>query len=87
MTATTIHGARQDAERRQLAEQLEAVRARLIAEFSHGRTSDDTVNDMFERISNRFDNARVRTFVPILVERAVRAEFGREQAVTSAVTA
>jgi hypothetical protein len=34
-------------------------------------------------VSRRFADARVRSFLPILVERAVRAEFGRERGVAA----
>jgi hypothetical protein len=68
---------------RQIAQQLQAARFRLMIELARGTTPAREVSTTFERVAQRFANARVRSFLPILVERAVRAEFGRERGVAA----
>ena len=51
---------------------IDAVAARLAAAFAD--VSRDSVEDSVRRAYRRFENSRVRTFVPLLVEHAVRDE-------------
>ena len=78
MDATTI---RRDnaAEGKKLALQLALARKRLVAELASDDVSAAEVESAFERNERRFDNARVRSFVSILVERSVREEVRRGQ--------
>lgn len=82
MTSTTYRGPRPAADR-QLAQQLQAARFRLMIDLARGTTPAREVSQTFERVSHRFADARVRSYIPILVERAVRAEFGRERGVAT----
>jgi hypothetical protein len=74
MTAAIERLAPDVVEDRQCEQQLAAARSRLVADLAEGGAAADIVTDSFERNSRRFADARVRSFVPILVERAVRAE-------------
>ncbi|HWN35845.1 MAG TPA: hypothetical protein VNP03_24050 [Pseudonocardia sp.] len=61
------------AEERQVEQQLNDVEARLMAHYGrHSGITAQRVRATVEREAARFEHARVRTFVPILVERAVR---------------
>lgn len=82
MTATPFRDPQAAADR-QVAQQLQAARFRLMIDLARGTTPAREVSKTFERVSDRFADARVRSFVPILVERAVRAEFGRERGVAA----
>jgi hypothetical protein len=53
-----------------LDDQMRLLEARLVRE--HHELPPQTVHDRVEHARARFADARVRTFVPILVERAVR---------------
>nr|WP_245959846.1 HD domain-containing protein [Prauserella flavalba] len=57
----------------QVEQQIRDLEARLVRE--QDRVPAQVVHDWVERARARFARARVLTFVPILVERAVRAEF------------
>ncbi|HEY2099471.1 MAG: hypothetical protein QOC67_4311 [Pseudonocardiales bacterium] len=60
-------------EDRQIQQQLEDVEARLVARYGQQPTvSEEYVRTTVEREAERFSHARVRTYVPILVERAAR---------------
>jgi hypothetical protein len=56
-------------EERQLQQQLAELESRLLAQYVENR-----VRATLERVRARFAGARVRTFLPILVERAARRE-------------
>jgi hypothetical protein len=61
----------------QLDQQLREVESRLVARYEPGgRYSEDHIRKTVASLRARFAEARVRTFVPILVERAARAELG-----------
>lgn len=62
-----------EAEEQQLRHQLAAAQQRLLAHYQ-GRAglSDDSVRRTFETVAQRYTDARIRAFVPILVEREVR---------------
>ena len=55
-------------------QQLREVEDRLVAQYS-GRDalSEQTVRQHFAEVRARFAQARIRSFLPILVERGVRA--------------
>jgi hypothetical protein len=62
-------------EARQIDAQLRDLEIRLVEEY--GRRGDGCaarVQRTLEAHRQRFANARVRTFLPILIERAARAE-------------
>lgn len=68
-----------EAEEQHLHHQLMEAQERLLAHYAeHGDLSDDSVRRTFEMVTKRYANARVRAFVPILVERAVRSELDQE---------
>jgi len=82
MTLTTPEAAL-DREQAQLRTQLADVRARLLKDLVRpGRTEADVLAE-FDRTVDRFETARVRSFVSILVERAVRARFGTDAIVAA----
>ena len=51
--------------------QLARVREELIREFGAG-VSEQVVDEHFRALVARFDGAPVRTFVPVLAQRAAR---------------
>jgi hypothetical protein len=57
--------------RRQVDERIRRLESRLVRE--HDEVPPSLVHEWIERASARFGDARVRDFVPLLVERAVRA--------------
>lgn len=59
----------------QLQTQLRQVEERLVGEF--GSLDADTVRRHVNDEREQFADARVQVFVPILVERAVRAKLAR----------
>jgi hypothetical protein len=76
MTASSAP--RQTDEDRHLTQQLHEVESRLLERYAHSdELPEAQVRRTFEAVQARFTDARVRTYVPILVERAVRAELGR----------
>lgn len=83
MTSTTYRDQRAAAADHQVAQQLQAARFRLMIDLARGTTPAREVSRTFEQVSHRFTDARIRSFLPILVERAVRAEFGRERGVAA----
>ncbi|MDX8033364.1 HD domain-containing protein [Lentzea sp. BCCO 10_0856] len=60
-----------DVRRRQVDERIRRLESRLVRE--HDEVPPSLVHEWIERASARFGDARVRDFVPLLVERAVRA--------------
>lgn len=55
-------------------QQLSEVEARLVARYSRqAGLSEQTVREHFAEVRKGFAGARIRSFLPILVERGVRA--------------
>jgi hypothetical protein len=61
-------------EERQVEQQLADLESRLVAQYADRGINEGRVRAIVEQVRSRFVNARVRTFVPILVERAARQE-------------
>jgi hypothetical protein len=61
-------------EERQVEQQLADLESRLVAQYADQGVNEGRVRAIVEQVRSRFVNARVRTFVPILVERAARQE-------------
>ena len=57
---------------RQLEQQLRELEDRLVRDY--GDVPAMTVHDWVQREQARFASARVHSFIPVLVERAVRAK-------------
>jgi hypothetical protein len=57
----------------QVRADLQDVAHQVHKEFAD-RLDDDRVNECLERVAATFDNAKVRSFVPLLVRRYVREE-------------
>jgi hypothetical protein len=55
--------------------QIAAARDRVLDDFAWPDRPADEVNAAFDLELRRFENARIQSFVSILVERAVRAAF------------
>lgn len=72
-----------DREERQLATQLADARLRLRTELGTTDRPVDMVDAVFDKTVARMAEARVRSFVPILVERAVRKHFDQDAAVAA----
>lgn len=70
------HGpATQEQEARQIDAQLRELEARLVQEFGRrGAGCATAVRRTLETHRQRFADARVRSFLPILIERAARAD-------------
>ena len=75
MTQTTHQSASDDAEDRQVTQQLRDTEARLLDQYA-GRAgvTADRVMQVIASVRERFADARIRSFLPILVERAARQE-------------
>ena len=56
-----------DDERRQ----IETLHAELLAEYGQ-QLGEETVTERFQQIVGGFDDAPIRTFVPLLAQRSVR---------------
>ena len=55
--------------------QLAQLESRLLIQYAHqGQHTEAAVRDQFQRAVQRFANARIRNFLPILIERAVTDE-------------
>ena len=61
-------------EERQVEQQLVDLESRLVAQYGDQGVNEGRVRAIVEQVRDRFANARIRTFVPILVERAARQE-------------
>ena len=47
----------------------------VVTQYAHhGYHNETEVRDHFHRATQRFANARIRSFLPILIERAVKAK-------------
>jgi hypothetical protein len=67
-------------EETQLAQQLHAAEARLVDRYrERGDITEDRVRSTYAGVMSRFVDARVRNFLPILVERAVQLELERSR--------
>jgi hypothetical protein len=67
-----------DPEEEHTAQQLKESENRLVDHYAgHGQITEDHVRGTFGRVSARFLSARIRTFLPVLIERAVRKELER----------
>jgi hypothetical protein len=78
---------RQDAEHPEhdpIAEQLDQLKQRLLQEYA-GRSDVDegVVSGLVDDAQHQFDNAKIRSFVPILVEHEARAKLGHRQPATT----
>ncbi|HWN31097.1 MAG TPA: hypothetical protein VNP03_00050 [Pseudonocardia sp.] len=59
-------------EERQVEQQLADLEARLVAQYADRGVNEGRVRAIVEQLRSQFADARIRTFVPILVERAAR---------------
>jgi hypothetical protein len=75
MTETTHATALEAGEERQIAQQLRDAEARLVDDYV-GRSGvpAERVEQVIALVRARFGDARIRSFLPILVERAARRE-------------
>jgi hypothetical protein len=64
-----------DVEERQVAQQLRDTEARLLQQYA-GRVGvpAERVTQVISSVRERFADARIRSFLPILIERAARRE-------------
>jgi len=59
----------------QIAQQLKEAENRLVDQYAgHSEITEDHIRHTFRLVSERFLSAKIRTFLPILVERATRQE-------------
>lgn len=65
----------------QLRSQLDELTGRLARDYADVAT--DTVRSYVRAESDRFADARVRAFIPVLVERAVRGRLGNHPALAT----
>jgi hypothetical protein len=71
------HAVSGDADEQQIAQQLTETEGRLVDEYAgRNEVTEDRVRGLFRQVAQRFAGASVRTFLPILIERAVRRELG-----------
>jgi len=62
-------------EEQQFVQQLKEAEGRLVDQYDgHSDISEDRVRQTFWLVSQRFVDAPIRAFLPILIERAVRRE-------------
>jgi hypothetical protein len=74
----TGHPSAEDLEAQQINQQLRETQDRLVLHYAnHFEISEDHVRGTFEAIQSRFADATIRSFLPILIERAVQHELGR----------
>jgi hypothetical protein len=57
---------------RSVDEQLRQLEARLLAEADGDAAAQDAVRRHLTVVTARFDNATIRQFLPVLIEREVR---------------
>jgi hypothetical protein len=75
MTETTHAEAADVGEERQVAQQLRDAEARLMADYAErAGMAAERVEQVISSVRARFADARIRSFLPILVERAARRE-------------
>jgi len=64
-----------DPEEEQLVQQLKQAEGRLVDHYvQRGEVNEERVRRTFNLVSERFVSAKVRAFLPVLIERAVRRE-------------
>lgn len=79
MASTSGKRTRATNEDLQVSTQLRDVTSRLVKSFGDGTgDGENRIRRTVATIEARFGDARVRTFLPILIERAARAELGRD---------
>ena len=72
-TANTV----ESFEERQIGQQLDEVETRLVDQLAgRAEITEERVRSIVRVIRERFADARIRAFLPILVERAARRELG-----------
>jgi len=77
ISGMTIPGASQERRRRpEISDDLKDVAHQLHQEFD-GRLDPREVDDSLTRLSAKFNDAKVRSFVPLLVRRYVRDDLLR----------
>jgi len=77
MSATTGRPTAESREEQQINQQLDDTRTRLVENYTaRDGVSAQEVLATFDAVRARFADARIRGFLPILVERAVRAQLG-----------
>lgn len=59
---------------RQIETQLNDLEARLRHEYGDRPGGGDKVHDVLVALRDRYADARIRTFLPILIERAARTK-------------
>jgi hypothetical protein len=75
MTETTHPPALDVVEERQVAQQLRDTEARLVEDYvGRVRVPAERVMQVISSVRERFADARIRSFLPILIERAARRE-------------
>jgi hypothetical protein len=78
MTATSSKPSMESLEDRQVAQQLAETESRLIEHYrDRDGITEERVRSTFGSVRDRFAQARIRSFLPILVERGVQVELGR----------
>jgi hypothetical protein len=78
MVTVTSRPSLESREDRQVAQQLEETEARLVESYrGQDGVTEERVRSAFGAVKARFEHARVRNFLPILIERGVRVELGR----------
>lgn len=65
-----------------IADQLEQLKQRLVQQYS-GRAdvNEGVVSVLVDKAQQQFADAKIRTYVPILVEREAHQRLGRPEAV------
>ncbi|HTF53764.1 MAG TPA: hypothetical protein VK735_40495 [Pseudonocardia sp.] len=64
-------------EERQVGQQLDEVETRLVDQLAgRAEITEERVRSIVRVVRERFADARIRSFLPILVERAARRELG-----------
>jgi plasmid stability protein len=75
MAHTVIQGAHHATAGDTVDAQLAQLESRLLIQYAHhGKHTEATVRDQFQHAVQRFANARIRSFLPILIERAVKGK-------------
>ncbi len=63
-------------ETRQIDQQLRELEDRLVARYAnHAVPTEEVVRRTVAELRDRYSIARVRSFLPIIIERAARAKF------------
>jgi hypothetical protein len=71
----TVHAPTSKGSEQPVADQLKELEDQLVARYAGGDVVTEVrVRQVFSAVLARFTDARVRAYLPILVERAVRKE-------------